>query len=164
MSVPVGSLVAVSNTVDSGHWLGLVVNQEAGKKWVDRDPCLEYCVPDEYGPLLVRVLGLKLTEGLGLNKSGLPTNEPRGTETVRWAYIQTIPNPPFVVAGPDVDSISKFFRMCRICDSLGNKEEASFSYEGAILEEYLRDVKKTADETSHFYKQFFAMLADVLPR
>lgn len=166
MSVPVGSLIAVSNVIDSGHWLGLVVDQEKGKKWVDRDPCLEYRVDEKYGPLLVRVLGLRFTEGVALNKSGLPAEEPRGTETVRWAYIQTIPNPPFVVAGPDVDSISKFFRMCRICDSLGMsmKEEASFSYEGAILEEYLRGVQKPPDETSHFYKKFSAMLADILPR
>lgn len=159
-----GCLIVTSNAINSGHWLGLVVNQKVGKKWVERDPCIEYCVPDEYGPLLVRVLGLKLTEGVALIKSGLPVEEPRRTETVRWAYIQTIPNPPFVVAGPDVDSISKFFQSCRICESLCQKEEATFSYEGAILEEYLRGVQKPADETSYFYKKFSAMLADVLSR
>lgn len=163
MSIAIGSLIAVINSLNSERWLGLVVDQEAGKKWVERDPCLEYHLEEKDGPLLVRVLGLKLTEGRALDKSGLPEQEPRGIETVRWAFVQTIPNPPWIAAGPDLSSVEDFLRSYRLCNSFG-MTEATFFHEVALLAEYLRGVTRTEDEISCFDRKFFAMLVDVLPR
>ena len=160
----IGSLVfSAPNPLDGNHGLGLVVAQEAGKNWAEKDPCIEYDIPEEYGPLLVRVLGLKLTTGRALYKSSLPEREPCGTETVRWAFVQTKPNPLWVVAGPSVESIEDFLRQCRLFGTFGIGEP-TFLHEVALLVEYLRGVTRTKEAMSHFDRQFFAMLRDVLPR
>jgi len=161
--IAVGSLLAVPQSIHSGHWLGLVVNQEAGRKWVERDPCIEFSISEKSGPLLVRVLGQKLTEVAALHKSGLPEGEPNETQTVRWAFIQTIPNLPWTVAGPDVNSIVMFLQWCNICESLG-MNGATFLHDVVLLAEYLRGVKRTENAMSHYEKKYFAMLEDVLPR
>ena len=161
--IVVGSLLAVPQSIHSGHWLGLVVNQEAGKKWVEKDPCIEYKVSEEFGPLLVRVLGQKLTEASAPYKSGLPEHEPHKIETVRWAFIQTVPNLPWVVAGPDADSILSFLQRCNVCESLG-MNGATFLHDVALLVEYLHGVKRTENAMSHYEKKYFAMLEDVIPQ
>ena len=164
MNMPVGSLLAVRNSLDANHWLGLVVNQNVGKVWADRDPCLEYTLAQQSGPLLVRVLGLKLTEGMALDKSSLPKEEPRGTETVRWAYVQTIPAQAYVVAGPDTDSIQTFSQNATLfCRGFGRNGDVTFLRDVSLLVEYLRGVTRTDHETSFYDRKFFAMLREVLP-
>ncbi len=161
--IKMGSLVAVSNTVSPGRWLGLAVDQKAGRRWAAKDPCIEYNLSENHGPLLVRVLGLKLTEGEALGRSGLPEQEPRRTETVRWAFVQTVPNPPWVVAGPDLHSIAEFHRQCRISRDF-EMHGATFIGDLALLEEYLRGVERKDSAISYFEKKFFAMLNEVLPQ
>lgn len=162
--IAVGSLVAAPYSVYGGRWLGLVVDQDVGKKWADGDPCIEYELSDECGPLLVRVLGQKLTEGGALGRSSLPEREPCETETVRWAWAQMIPNPPIVIAGPDADSIAGFLRQCLILGSLRRDGESTFLYDLEILVDYLRGVEKTKYSTGMYAWKFYKMLEEVLPR
>lgn len=161
--IVVGSLVAVGNSLDSGRWLGLVVDQEAGKKWADRDPCIEHYVDEKNGPLLVRVMGTKTIELAGIGKSSLPKEEPKEVETVRWAYVQTKPNTSVVVAGPDVDSVEKFLWNCWVINDLGAGGITFFS-DLKLLVEYLRGVTREPDAISYYERKFFAMLEEVLPQ
>lgn len=158
--IVVGSLISVSGSADTYRWLGLVVDQAVGRRWVERDPCIEYDPPDKQGFVLVRVLGTKLT-GMSIGRTGLPEQEPRETVTVRWAYPQL--NQAYVIAGPDIASIEIFLKQCRICESLGMKG-ATFGRELILVVEYLQGVKRTEGAMSYFERQFLAMLKQVLPR
>ncbi|OGI15051.1 MAG: hypothetical protein A2878_02755 [Candidatus Moranbacteria bacterium RIFCSPHIGHO2_01_FULL_54_31] len=161
--IEVGSLLSVRNSLDPNCWLGLVVDQEAGKKWVARDPCLDY-EPSENRQdfLLVRVLGLKWTELLPkIGKRSLPIEEPHETEVVRWAFVQL--TQAFVVAGPDAASIEMFLEHCSVCDSLG-MTGGTFFRDVNLLVEYLQGVKRTRSQMSYPESKFFKMLEDVLPR
>lgn len=157
-----GSVVLVPNSMDSKCWLGLVVNQEVGEKWVDRNPCLYYIPPELNNPLLVRVLGFKLTEGETLFRSGIPEEEPRKVEVQHWAYIQTKPNPPQVIAGPDLKSISEFLRGSKICNRLW--DGASFLHDLSLLVDYLSLETRSDDSLGQYEQKFLKMLSEVLPR
>lgn len=161
--IVVGSLVSVSNSIDGGRWLGLIVNQKAGQKWVEKDPCVEYTPSSESEEkfLLARVLGLKLTE-LALGKTGLPEREPSRMETVRWAFVQL--NQAYVVADPDVESIENFLLQCQTCMGLGGMRGATFLHDVGLIAEYLRGVTRTRDQMGFFESQYFKMLEEVLPR
>lgn len=166
MSIATGSLIWVNYSNDSGRWLGLVVDQKAGEEWAKRDPCVEYSLDKKNQPLLVRVLGLKLTEGIATGKSAFPEREPRQIETVRWAFVETIPNPPLVVAGPDADSIIGYLKQ-RLEGQFYRSPDLgrmSFLNDLELLVEYLGDNMRETDEMSLDERKFFVMLAEVLPR
>jgi hypothetical protein len=158
----VGSLIGTRYSSIDGSWLGLVVDQSAGQKWADRDPIQDFKPEANYGPLLVRVLGKKTTEGGLLVRSNLPEEEPNQDETVRWVYVQTIPPNSFVVAEPDVSSIRECLKWYHIFNRFNM--HASFRLDVALLAEYLEGVKRTPDKISLYEKRFFAMLEDVLPQ
>ncbi|MFA6278882.1 MAG: hypothetical protein WCS97_03025 [Candidatus Paceibacterota bacterium] len=163
----VGSLIAVGNTLDGDCFLGLVVDQMAGKKWADEDPCLDY-IPSKDNQkefVLVRILGLKLTEGQPLSKGSIPAREPYKVETKRWAFAQI--NRSWHVAGPNVVSIQEFLKQCKICHRLGMKfrmSGATFFHDLELVVEYLLGVKRPEDEISFFERKFFAMLGEILPQ
>lgn len=159
--IAVGSLIAVRNSTDSNCWLGLVVDQEVGKKWADRDPCIEYDPSDKQEFFLARVLGVKVVS-TGIGRTGLPEQEPYQTVTVRWAYVQL--NQAHVVAGPDVASIELFLEQYMMYIALGMKGNATFGHDLSLVLEYLHGVKREKDATSFFERKFFAMLGEVLPR
>lgn len=161
--VPVGSLVAIQNQLRPGHALGLVVNQEAGQRWVKRDPFPPQALPDACVPVLVRLLGLNHEEAWYSESDQLWGQEPSRVQTVRWAYVRTDPNPPWVIAGPDTFSIEKFFGACKTCEALG-MSGATFLSELQILLGHLKGHAKPADDMSIFERRYRAMLADVLPR
>lgn len=157
----VGSLVSVADS-SSCRWLGLIVNQEAGKRWVERDPCVLHKLSEESGPLLVRVLGHRVTPW-ALEKSSLPEEEPRRGETVRWEYVQTVSPSMYVVASPDVESIEAFHQHCLTCDKLG-MTGATFFHDVELLLEYLKGEKRCHEATSQRERKFYAMFEEVLPR
>jgi len=159
----VGSLVAVRHSIDVYCSLGLVVDQLAGLRWLERDPCLQYCPKSgmEHEFVLVRWLGLKLTEYGPSGKKSLPQSEPNEIETVRWGYAQL--NQSWVVAGPDVDSIYAFRSQCRTFKSLLGVDDIPFAHDVDLLAEYLLGTKRSKEETSFYDRMFFAMLRDVLP-
>lgn len=155
--IVVGNLVSVSNSIDGGRWLGLIVNQEAAQKWVEKDLCIEYNPPEKQGFLIARVLG----GGLILSKPGLPETEPDERQTVRWVFVQL--NQAYVVAGPDVVSVENFLSQCRICNLLGMRG-ATFFHDLALVAEYLRGVTRKRSEMSSFESKYFKMLGEVLPK
>lgn len=165
MNIATGSLILVRYSSDSGRWLGLVVDQKAGEEWAKRDPCVEYPLDKKNQPLLVRVLGLKLTEGIALGKRAFPEQEPRQIETVRWAFVETIPNPPLVVAGPDVHSISMFLEERLEIQPYCPPDfgRMSFLNDLELLVEYLGGKMREPDKMGLDEQKFFVMLADVLP-
>jgi hypothetical protein len=162
MTFKAGSLISIAESVSSGRFLGLVVDQEAGKQWMENDPCIRYMpMPEEEVEfVLVRVLGTRLVNSF-LHKSPLPEKEPQETETVRWEYAQV--NHSFQVAGPDLASIEEFLRWGRTFHSLGGGDGAVV-HEVGLLAEYLRGVTRSKDATSWFEQRYFAMLEEVLPK
>ena len=157
-----GSLVTVGNMVDGYRYLGLVVDQVAGKQWADRDPTIEY-MPNENDKgkfVLIRVLGLKISEGF-LHRTKLPPEEPSRNEVVRWSFAQI--SHARHIAGPDIPSIETFLQYCTICGSLGMKG-ALFLHEVSLLIEYLRGSVRSRDAMSYYDSKFLAMLGEVLPR
>ena len=139
----------------------MVVDQSSGKRWVEKDPCLEYVPGNSQNFVLVRVLGQKLTDGYVLGKRGLPDKEPSETETVRWAFAQL--NQSWRVAGPDVASIEEFLKQCRLCDSIGMKG-ATFVHDLSLVAEHLRGAKRPPSSMSYFERRYLAMLEEILPR
>jgi hypothetical protein len=163
MTSVVGTVIAVRNSLDTGHWLGLIVDQKAGKAWADADPCMEHQLDAKWGPLLVRVLGRKVNETPAMGRSTVPEREPSRDETVRWVYVQTLPHPLFyAVAGPGGLGVEAFLDTCRTCDSLGMKG-ATFLHELQLLADHLKGIEKPKREMSYFERQYRAMLAEVLP-
>ena len=162
MKVPAGSLVAIQNSIRSGHRLGLVVNQEDGERWVERDPFPPTRPEGVSDPLLVRLMGECTSDLHYPDNDALWGGEPRRAMTVRWVYVQTNPNPPWVVAGPDTFSIEKFFSACKTCEWLG-MTGAIFMAELQILINHLKQNKLVVDEIGVFERRYRAMLADVLP-
>lgn len=158
--VAAGSLIALQN-FPGPHRLGLVVNQEAGERWVERDPFRPVRPESAWKPLLVRIMG-ECSDTNYPNSDELWGGEPRRSMTVRWAYIQTKLNPPWVVAGPDTFDIEKFFGVCKTCEALG-MAGAIFMDELGILLRHLKQNKLVTDETGVFERRYRAMLADVLP-
>ena len=169
MVVKPGSVVSVSNLLTTGRWLGLVVDQEAGKKWAGRDPCIESPIAEKFMPILVRVLGRKFTEGgRALGRSSIPTKEPGEEEIIRWVYVPTAPRPHFyVVAGPDAGSVKDFLESYETLHALGMRfspEGGAFYHDLKLVMEYLRRDKKAEEETTVYDRKFFKMLEEVLPR
>lgn len=157
-----GTIIATRNSCDSDCTLGLVVDHEKAMKWVNRDPCHEYRPKDMTDFVLVRILGIKLSEGgRPLGKWSLPEREPHGTEIVRWAFAQR--NQSWHVAGPNYEEIEAFLGKCRLCEALGMKG-ATFFYDLALVAQYLKGVKRRDAEISHNEKSYFRMLKEVLPR
>jgi len=156
-----GSLVAVKKDIFSlDCFLGLVVNQEAGREWADKDSLFKL-VPTENGHVLVRVLGLlNLENGWKVCDSKLPSKEPSGREIVRWALVSTC----FcsVVAGPDLKSISEFRDLCRVCNSLWSG--STFIGDLNLIVGYLTRESRIAEASNDYEKKYFAMLQEVLPR
>lgn len=159
--VAVGSLIALQH-FPGPHRLGLVVNQKAGERWVERDPFPPTKPKGVPGLLLVRLLGECTSDMHYFVSDEAWKGEPRRTMTVRWAYVQTRPNLPWVVAGPDTFGIEKFFEVCRTCEALG-MAGAIFMNELGILLGHLKQNKLVTDETGVFERRYRAMLADVLP-
>lgn len=162
MKVPVGSLVGVPNVARSGYRLGLVVDQEVGKRWIATDPFPPDKLESIKEILLVRLLGLCYENAWSNPSDALWGLEPRRTQTVRWAYVQTTPNPPWVIAGPDTGSIEEFFGACRTCEKLG-MTGATFMIDLQILLGHLKQRRLVTDETGIFERRYRAMLADILP-
>lgn len=161
MNVPAGSLVGIQY-FSGPHRLGLVVNQEAGQRWVERDPFPPPRPEGTSGLLLVRLLGEYTSVLYYPDNDALWDKEPQRAMTVRWVYVQTNPNPPWVLAGPDTGSIEKFFGACQTCEWLG-MTGAIFMTELQILINHLKQNKLVVDETGPFERRYRAMLADVLP-
>lgn len=162
-----GSLVFTANLTGPGGWLGLVVDQEAGKKWVLRDPCLEFPQPedvDKYAPILVRVIGAREIERVAHGKNHLSGEEPRKTDFERWAYIDTLPRAPQVMAGPDAHSVSRLVMHLMWSIKLGMLDTGDIIPDLRILSAYLNRSEKPPEETSEYARLFSAMLADVLPQ
>ncbi len=162
MKVPVGSLVGVPNVAHSGYRLGLVVDQGAGERWAAKDPTPPHKPESSKVILLVRLLGLCQEEAWHDDSDKVWGREPRRTQTVRWAYVQTTPNPPWVIAGPDTGSIEEFFGACRTCEKLG-MTGATFMVDLSILLGHLKQNKLVVDDTGIFERRYRAMLADILP-
>lgn len=159
----VGSIIAARNSMDSLCKLALVVDQKAGQRWVDSDPFIGYFpeVNERHKYVLARLLGTNLHEGISLGRTPLLKNEPQQIQTVRWAYVQK--SQSWMIAGPDVQSIQLFLHHARTCDALG-MGDATFFYHLDLIVEYLKGERREPDATSHFEKQYRAMLEDVLPR
>ncbi len=161
---PVGSILAISNAADPGRHLGLVVDQERGRKWVERDPALGYEPdPEDNTYVLVRLLSEQRISYLTVSRNPVPAEDPEQTQIVRWEYAQFSHGHARVVAGPDVESIAEFLRIVRICHGLG-MGNAPFVNSLGIIVEHLRDVQKEPGEMRIFgEKGYRAMLKDVLP-
>ena len=158
--VAAGSLITLRH-YPGPYRLGLVVDQDAGQRWADRDvfpPIKPVGVP---GLLLVRLMG-ECTSDLHYDSDELWGREPRRAMTVRWAYVETRPNPPLVVAGPDTYSIEKLFGACKTCMALG-MTGAIFMNELEILLGHLKQHKLETEEAGVFERRYRSMLADVLP-
>lgn len=162
MKVAVGSLIAIPNSIRSGHMLGLVVDREAGERWVSRDPFPDTRAQATPSSVLVRLLGRHTTDLYYSGNEQLWGEEPSRFATVRWLYVETNPNPPWVVAGPDTFSIEKFFSACKTCETLG-MTGATFLHELQILLDHLKGHVKSVDNTSIFERRYRVMLDDVLP-
>lgn len=161
-SLEIGSLVAVSNMLNPGAHLALVIDPSAGKKWADNASAFEYEPKkgSENGFVLVRNLGLRLSEGV-VFKKGAPKEEPRETMVVRFAYAQITHAQH--VAGPDVESIEKFLESVQLCHHLG-MHGADFFNDVSLLAEYLRGVTRTPDQIGFSNQKFLAMLTEILPQ
>ncbi|MFH1178099.1 MAG: hypothetical protein V1711_00010 [bacterium] len=152
----VGKIISVSYVFSSHRWLGLVVDQSAGRMWAADDPVIEY---EDFGAaIIVRVLGFKLTEGPALGRTELSINEPNSVEVVRWAFVQTKPNTNFYeVVGPDLASIKQFTSHCRNLSVLkGGEILRPLLHDLVLLGEYLNNTEKE--------NKFLKMLEEVLPR
>lgn len=159
--VAVGCLIGIQYHTGP-HRLGLVVNQEAGQRWVSRDPFPPNMPEGAQGLLLVRLMGEYISDLHYPGNNKLWGEEPRRSMTVRWTYIQERPN-PWVVAGPDTFSIEKFFGACRTCEAFG-MNNTTFMGELQILLDHLKGRTKSADDTGIFERRYRAMLAEVLPQ
>ena len=82
--------------------------------------------------------------------------------TVRWAYVQTRPNPPRLVAEPGTFSIEQFYGARLLSQNFG-APEFHFMKDLQILLAHLKQNKLVTDETGVFERRYRAMLADVLP-
>lgn len=161
-----GCLVSIGNMLDTGRWLGLVVDQKAGEEWAKQDPCLEFIKLDEkYGPVLVRVIGQRLVECPGFgSKSSLPRHEPQRAEFVRWAYIQTLPHAPRIVAGPDIDSIDRLLDCMLVARYVGMTDDRDIIEDLNIILACMRRNLKSPSELNEYERRFLAMLSEVLPQ
>ena len=158
--VAVGSLIAIQH-FSGPHRLGLVVNQEAGERWVARDPFRPVRPESAWEPLIVRIMG-ECSDTNYPNSDELWDGEPRRSMTTRWAYVQTRLNPLRVIAGPETHSIEKFFGACLLSQDFG-APQFSFMVDLHILIGYLKQNKPVTDETGVFERRYRAMLAEVLP-
>lgn len=161
----VGSLIAIPNSVSRGARLGLVVDQEAGARWIARDPFPPHKPELIQEPLIVRLLGLSHEQvWLSSEQEKIWGQEPVRIQTVRWGYVQIDPNPPQVLAESDVGSIEHFLDVCNMCSMLGmSMLGLTFMGEVGILLDHLKQVTKPVDDTGIYERRYRAMLADVLP-
>lgn len=159
-----GTILAVRNMLDGNSALGLVVNEEAGKRWVKNDPTLGYD-PFVGGPpskpfILVRLLGSHLAETQFPSKTALPANEPQRDAVVRWAWAQA--DQTSRVAGPDAESIRAFAEQIGLCVHLG-MTGANFLHDLYLVAAHLGHRIPPPSRQSEYNRLYFEMLAEVVP-
>ena len=163
-SIAPGSIIAVSNMLTTGRWLGIVVDREKGEKWLEENPsCIEPIHQEGTTDYLVRVLGRKFVEGVSY-QSLQPAGEPSQDEIVHWAYV---PADWCHIVATDGTTVKKYLQEYLRYATIGkgpSLPDGSWFNDLRTVSNYL--LGTTGDERmlNGLERKYLAMLEAVLPK